>query len=97
MLVGSLQGYYAVSLEGLRHQVDPHWQRGMSFVKLGVRCFQEAVANAGRILLDWIPIPQKNLEPCVPSREVARQKKEIWFTRIELPPQPPQPERGIVA
>jgi hypothetical protein len=28
VLVSSLQGY-AVSLDGLRHQVDPHWQRGM--------------------------------------------------------------------
>lgn len=96
VLVGSLQGY-AVSQEGLRHQVDPHWQRGMSFMKIGVRWFQEAVANAGKTLLDWIPIPQKKLEPCVPSRAVARRKKEIWFTRVELPPQPPQPLRWAVA
>ncbi len=74
VLVGILQGY-AVSQEGLRHQVDLHWQRGMSFMKIGVRWFQEAVANAGRTLLDWIPIPQKKLEPCVPSRAVARWKK----------------------
>ena len=47
VLVSSLQGY-AVSLDGLRHQVDPHWQRGMSFVRIGLKWLQQVVANAGR-------------------------------------------------
>lgn len=36
VLVSSPQGY-AVILDGLRHRVDPHWQRGMSFVRIGLQ------------------------------------------------------------
>ncbi|CAK6694700.1 hypothetical protein BBFGKLBO_01696 [Synechococcus sp. CBW1107] len=56
VLVSSLQGY-AVSLDGLRHQVDPHWRRGMSFVRIGLKWMQQCVAKAGRALLAWMPIP----------------------------------------
>ena len=87
VLVSSLQGY-AVSLNGLRHQVDPHWQRGMSFVRIGLKWLQQAVANAGRSLRAWMPIPLRELEPCIPSRGVQRRKQQPWFTRIELPPRP---------
>ncbi|HHP7246136.1 MAG TPA: hypothetical protein ACFE0H_15770 [Elainellaceae cyanobacterium] len=27
----------AVQLEGLRQQVDPHWRRGLSYLKIGLR------------------------------------------------------------
>ena len=87
VLVSSLQGY-AVSLDGLRHQVDPHWQRGMSFVRIGLKWLQQVVANAGRSFRTWIPIPLRDLEPCIPSRGVQRRKQQPWFTRIELPPRP---------
>ncbi len=40
-----LQGY-AISFSGLRRQVDPHWQRGMSFVRFGLASLQQFVANA---------------------------------------------------
>ena len=87
VLVSSLQGY-AVSLDGLRHQVDPHWQRGMSFVRIGLKWLQQVVANAGRSFRTWIPIPLRDLEPCIPSRGVQHRQQQPWFTRIELPPRP---------
>lgn len=87
VLVGSLQGY-AVSIDGLRHQVDPHRLRGMSFVRIGLASLQQYVANAGRALLAWMPIPRQELEPCIPSRGVRRRQQQPWFTRIELPPRP---------
>ena len=34
VLANNLQGF-AVSLAGERRRVDPHWQRGLSFVRIG--------------------------------------------------------------
>ena len=45
VLVSSLQGY-AVRLDGLRHQVDPHWRRGMSFVRIGLKWMQQCMAES---------------------------------------------------
>jgi hypothetical protein len=96
VLVSSLQGY-AVSIDGLRHQVDPHWRRGMSFVRIGLASLQQYVANAGRALLAWMPIPTRELEPCIPSRGVRRRQQQPWFTRIELPPRPRNAQQLAVA
>ena len=89
VLVGSLQGF-AVSLSGLRRQVDPHWKRGMSFLRMGLKWVQRSAVNAGCALLAWIPIPLQQLEPCIPSRGVYRRRKQAWFTKVELPPNPPR-------
>jgi hypothetical protein len=85
VLVGSLQGY-AISFSGLRRQVDPHWQRGMSFVRIGLASLQQFVANAIATLQAWLPIPLHELEPCIPSRGAQRRRNQLWFTRVELPP-----------
>jgi hypothetical protein len=85
VLVGSLQGY-AISFSGLRRQVDPHWQRGMSFVRIGLASLQQFVANATATLQTWLPIPLHELEPCIPSRGVQRRRNQLWFTRVDLPP-----------
>ena len=45
VLASSLQGY-ALSIEGLRRQLDPHWRRGRSFVRIGLASLQQFVANA---------------------------------------------------
>ena len=85
VLVGSLQGY-AVSLAGERRRVDPHWQRGLSFVRIGLKWLQQCVANNAKALLAWAPIPLQDLEPCIPSRGVLQRQKEPWFTHLDLPP-----------
>jgi hypothetical protein len=85
VLISSLQGY-AVSLSGLRHRVDAHWKRGLSFARIGLHWLQQSVVAAGRALLAWLPIPLRPLEPCIPSLGVRRRQKEPWFTRVELPP-----------
>ncbi len=85
VLVSSLQGY-ALSLSGLRRQVDPHWRRGISFVRLGLASLQQCIASAKAMVMAWSPIPLQPLEPCIPSRVVRRRRKQPWFTRIELPP-----------
>jgi hypothetical protein len=91
VLVRSLQGY-AISLAGLRRQVDSHWWRGMSFVRIGLATLQAFVADTKARLMTWMPIPQRDLGPCIPSRGVKRRRKQPWFTRIELPPRS-QPQR----
>ncbi|MFZ9464381.1 MAG: hypothetical protein ACO262_12310, partial [Vulcanococcus sp.] len=79
VLAGSLQGY-ALSLAGHRRQVDPHWKRGMSFLRIGLAALQMAVADAAARLMDWLPIPLRELEPCIPSRRARRRQEQAWFS-----------------
>jgi hypothetical protein len=85
VLASSLQGY-ALSLAGLRRQVDPHWKRGMSFLRIGLAALQMAVADAAARLMDWLPIPLQELEPCIPSRKTRRRQARAWFSKVDLPP-----------
>ena len=85
VLAGSLQGY-ALSLAGLRRQVDPHWKRGMSFLRIGLAALQMAVADVTARLMAWLPIPLQELEPCIPSRRARRRQARTWFSTIEMPP-----------
>ena len=45
VLTSGLQGY-ALSLAGLRRQVDPHWRRGMSVLRIGLAADPRAGAGA---------------------------------------------------
>ncbi|QPN60273.1 hypothetical protein H8F24_01985 [Synechococcus sp. CBW1002] len=65
---------------------DPHWQRGMSFVRIGLATLQAFVAEAKARLMAWMPIPKWDLGPCIPSRGVQKRREQPWFTRTELPP-----------
>ena len=85
VLAGSLQGY-ALSLAGLRRQVDPHWKRGMSFLRIGLGALQMLASDATRQWMAWLPIPLQELEPCIPSRRTQQKQAQAWFSRIELPP-----------
>ncbi len=58
----------AVQLDGLRTQVDPHWTRGISYLKIGLRWLKEAV-NKGRSLLKPIALFTVDLEPCFASKK----------------------------
>lgn len=53
----------AVQLDGLRTQVDPHWMRGISYLKIGLRWLKSAV-NKGRPLLQPIALFTVDPEPC---------------------------------
>jgi hypothetical protein len=85
VLASSLQGY-ALSLAGLRRQVDPHWKRGVSFLRIGLAALQMAVADAAARLMNWRSIPLQALEPCIPSLKTKRKQAEAWFSTIEMPP-----------
>jgi hypothetical protein len=90
ILYGTTQGM-AVQLDGLRTQVDPHWTRGISYLKIGLRWLKGAV-NKGRPLLQPIALFIVDPEPCFASKKAEAQYDDcIWFSRIQslscqLPP-----------
>ena len=82
LLYGTTQGL-AVQLEGLRRQVDPHWRRGISYLKIGLRWLQ-GVLHKGRRLLRPVPLFPRDPQPCFASKKAKRDYyDQIWFSRIQ--------------
>lgn len=81
ILYATTQGM-AVQIAGLRQQVDPHWRRGISYLKIGLRWLQ-GVFHKGRELLIPIPLLPKDPQPCFASKRAEQDFYErIWFSRI---------------
>ena len=71
-----------VQISGLRTTVDPHWQRGLSYLKIGLR-YLRGVINKGRALLVPIPLFSRDPEPCFASKKAQLDlHNSIWFSRI---------------
>jgi hypothetical protein len=81
ILYATTQGM-AVQLAGLRQQVDPHWRRGISYLKMGLRWLQ-GVFHKGRELLYPVPLLPKDPQPVFASKRAKREfDDQIWFSRI---------------
>ncbi len=81
LLYSTTQGM-AVQIAGLRQQVDPHWRRGLSYLKIGL-LWLKGVLNKGRQLLTPIPLLPNDPQPCFASKKAKRDYYEkIWFSRI---------------
>ncbi len=81
ILYATTQGM-AVQLAGLRQQVDPHWRRGISYLKIGLR-WLNGVLHKGRELLAPIPLLPKDPQPCFASKQAEQDfYDQIWFSRI---------------
>jgi hypothetical protein len=81
LLYATAQGM-SVQLAGLRQQVDPHWRRGISYLKIGLRWLQ-GVVHKGRQLLSPLPLLPQDPEPCFASNRAEQDfYDQIWFTRI---------------
>ncbi len=81
ILYATTQGM-AVQIAGLRQQVDPHWRRGISYLKIGLRWLQ-GVLHKGRELLAPVPLLPKDPQPCFASKRAERDfYDQIWFSRI---------------
>ncbi len=81
ILYATTQGI-AVQIAHLRQQVDPHWRRGISYLKIGLRWLR-GVLHKGRQLLSPVPLLPKDPQPCFASRRTEREfYDQIWFTRI---------------
>jgi hypothetical protein len=80
LLYSTTQGM-AVQIAGLRQQVDPHWQRGLSYLKIGLR-WLKGVLNKGRQLLSPIPLLPFDPQPCFASHQAKQDYYDhIWFSR----------------
>ena len=72
----------AVQVEGLRQQVDPHWRRGLSYLKIGLRWLQ-GVIHKDRRSLAPIPLLSRDPQPCFASQKAERLYYEkIHFSRV---------------
>lgn len=81
LLYATTQGM-AVQIEGLRQQVDPHWRRGLSYLKIGLR-WLNGVIHKGRLLLTPIPLLPKDPHPCFASNRAKQDfYDQFWFSRI---------------
>lgn len=58
----------------------------MSFLRIGLAALQMAVADAAARWMAWLPIPLRELEPCVPSLKTRRKQAAAWLSKIEMPP-----------
>jgi Transposase DDE domain len=71
-----------VTMTGLRTTVDPHWRRGLSYLKIGLR-YLRGVINKGRALLVPVPLFSTDPEPCFASNQARPDlHNSIWFSRI---------------
>jgi hypothetical protein len=81
LLYATTQGL-SVQIADLRQQVDPHWRRGISYLKIGLRWLQ-GVVHKGRQLLNPIALLPHDPQPCFASNRAERDfYDQIWFTRI---------------
>ena len=71
-----------VQFAGLRTTVDPHWRRGLSYLKIGLR-YLRGVIHKGRKLLIPTPLRSRDPEPCFPNPKAELDFSGlIWFSRI---------------
>ena len=81
ILYATTQGM-AVQISGLRQQVDPHWRRGISYLKIGLSWLQ-GVFHKGRELLTPVPLLPKDPQPVFASKRAEQAFYDrIWFSRI---------------
>lgn len=73
----------AIQIKGLRQRVDPHWKRGLSYLKIGLRWLR-GVLHKGRDLLKPMALLCEDPQPCFASTKAKRQYYDaIWFSRID--------------
>lgn len=56
-----------LQLKGLRTQVDPHWKRGLSYLKIGLR-WLKGVLSKGRDLFFPTTLLSQDVQPCFVTR-----------------------------
>ncbi len=72
-----------LQLKGLRTQVDPHWKRGLSYLKIGLR-WLKGVLHKGRDLFVPTTLFSQDVQPCFASQRAKKHYYDaIWFSRIQ--------------
>jgi hypothetical protein len=68
-----------VQFDGLPQQVDPHWNRGLSYLKIGLRWLQAVVAK-NRPLFELSTLPNQAPQPCFASVKAHQAfYDQIWI------------------
>jgi hypothetical protein len=81
LLFATTQGM-AVQIAGLRQQVDPHWRRGLSYLKIGLRYLQGVIHKSRPLLTPKTLLPI-DPEPCFASRAAHfLYYNTFWFKYI---------------
>ncbi len=71
-----------LQLKGLRQRVDPHWKRGLSYLKIGLR-WLKGVLHKGRDLFVPTALFSQDVQPCFASQKTKKHYyDDIWFSRI---------------
>ncbi|NER06530.1 MAG: transposase [Okeania sp. SIO3C4] len=82
LLFSTMHGM-TVQVAGRRRQVDAHWQRGLSYLKIGLR-WLKGVVNKGRQLFALRPLLSSDPEPCFASKSAAaRYYNSLRFSRVD--------------
>ena len=83
ILYSTLQGM-AVQIAGLRRQVDPHWQRGLSYLKIGIKWIK-GVIHKGRKLFGVGRLLVHDPAPCFASKRAEQEYyQQRRFKRVRL-------------
>ena len=81
LLYSTMMGI-TVQLSGLRQQVDIHYSRGLSYLKMGLRWLRGTI-HKGRELLELLPLPYFAPERCFASyRAETDYYEQLLFSRI---------------
>jgi len=69
-----------------RRWVDTHWDRGMSYLKIGWKWLRQQF-NKGWPKINWFWLdPSTDPEPAIASRKKAAGKKRVWKILSQAPP-----------
>ena len=75
----------AIVASGLRHLVDTHWQRGLSYFQIGWRWFRYALAHSECLLASLWLEPGPDPYPAIASKsQAARPIAMIFERRLEI-------------
>ncbi len=66
-----------VAREEKRTILDPHWNRGMSYFKIGWRWIRKSFLKGYDIIKEFCLDPAPNFEPAISSKKQFESKKSI--------------------
>ena len=72
-----------LQLKGLRIQVNPHWKRGLSYLKIGLG-WLKSILHKGRDLFNPTALLSQDIQPRFASQKAKKQYYDaIWFSCIQ--------------
>jgi hypothetical protein len=69
--------------QGQRQAVDPHWKRGMSYLKIGWNWIRLAITEQSKITLCRFLSSVADPEPAIASRRQSEQSFQREFTVLK--------------